>query len=64
MNGFTAVLVSRVLGTKGNGETKRFLVTDAAMTDFLRPTLYGTHHHISLVVQDRQEVTLFILIYH
>ncbi|CAG0887916.1 unnamed protein product [Darwinula stevensoni] len=52
--GNAAVLVTRVLGVKGN-ETKRFAVTDAAMTDLIRPSLYGAYHHISLVVQGQHE---------
>ncbi|CAG0896168.1 unnamed protein product [Darwinula stevensoni] len=53
--GNAAVLVTRVLGTKGNAKRKQFLVADAAMTDFLRPCLPGTYHHISPVVQSRHE---------
>ena len=59
MNNLAAVLVTRILGMKGNVKTKRFLVVDAAMTDFLRPSLPGTYHEISLVVQSHDEVNLF-----
>lgn len=39
------VLLTRVLLTKANG-TKRFVVTDAAMNDLIRPALYGAHHEV------------------
>ncbi|HEY4356885.1 MAG TPA: diaminopimelate decarboxylase [Acidobacteriaceae bacterium] len=39
------VLLTRVLYTKRNG-SKRFVITDAAMNDLIRPALYGAHHEI------------------
>ncbi len=39
------ILVSSVIRTK-RGRTKNFIIIDAAMTEFLRPTLYGAHHDI------------------
>ena len=39
------VLLTRVLYTKQNG-SKRFVITDAAMNDLIRPALYGAHHEI------------------
>ncbi len=39
------ILLTRVLGTKANG-SKRFVVTDAAMNDLIRPALYGAHHEV------------------
>jgi diaminopimelate decarboxylase len=41
-------LAAQVLYTKKNGE-KNFLVTDTAMNDMLRPSIYGAHHHIQPV---------------
>ncbi len=38
-------LLCRVIGQKQNG-TKRFVVTDAAMNDLIRPALYQAHHEI------------------
>ena len=38
-------LLTRVLSTKQNG-TKRFVITDAAMNDLIRPALYQAHHEI------------------
>jgi diaminopimelate decarboxylase len=39
------ILVTRVLYNKQNG-SKNFVVVDAAMTELLRPALYGAHHGI------------------
>ena len=44
-------LLSRVLYTKQNG-SKRFIITDAAMNDLIRPALYGAHHEIIPVVHE------------
>lgn len=38
-------LVSRVIAVKQNG-SKRFVITDAAMNDLIRPALYQAHHEI------------------
>lgn len=43
-------LVARVLVVKQNG-TKRFVITDAAMNDLIRPALYQAHHEIVPVRQ-------------
>ncbi|HEU5275619.1 MAG TPA: diaminopimelate decarboxylase [Xanthobacteraceae bacterium] len=43
--GNAGVLVSRVLYLK-RGETKTFVIVDAAMNDLIRPTLYDAHHEI------------------
>ena len=42
-------LVTRVLATKQNG-AKKFVITDAAMNDLIRPALYQAHHEIVPVV--------------
>lgn len=42
----TGVLVTEVLGVKSNGE-KQFVVVDAAMTEVIRPALYGAHHELT-----------------
>ncbi len=39
------ILVARVLYVKAGGDRK-FVVTDAAMTDLIRPALYGSFHFI------------------
>jgi diaminopimelate decarboxylase len=43
--GPAGALLTRVIYVKQNGE-KRFIVTDAAMNDLLRPSLYKAHHEI------------------
>lgn len=43
--GNAGVLVTRVLYVK-QGETKTFVIVDAAMNDLIRPTLYDAHHEI------------------
>ena len=41
----SGVLLTRVLYRKSTG-SKEFIVVDAAMTDLIRPALYGAHHEI------------------
>jgi diaminopimelate decarboxylase len=43
--GNAGVLLTRVLYRKRNGR-REFVVVDAAMTDLVRPALYGAHHTI------------------
>ena len=45
-----AALLTRVLYKKQNGG-KTFVITDAAMNDLIRPSLYGAHHEILAVQQ-------------
>jgi diaminopimelate decarboxylase len=51
------ILAAQILYTKRNGE-KNFLITDTAMNDLLRPSIYGAHHHIQPVEihSDRAEI--------
>ncbi|HSE49668.1 MAG TPA: diaminopimelate decarboxylase [Terriglobales bacterium] len=53
--GPAGVLLTRVLYQKKNG-AKRFLVTDAAMNDLLRPALYQAHHEIVPLRENKQQV--------
>ncbi|MGC6472771.1 MAG: diaminopimelate decarboxylase [Parvibaculales bacterium] len=39
------ILVTSVIRTK-RGQAKNFVIVDAAMTELMRPTLYGAHHDI------------------
>ena len=43
--GNAGILVTKALYEK-SGETKRFIIVDAAMNDLIRPSLYGAHHDI------------------
>jgi len=54
--GPAGALLTRVIYMKQNG-SKRFVVTDAAMNDLLRPALYKAHHEITPVVQKRPNRT-------
>ncbi|MBM4124543.1 MAG: diaminopimelate decarboxylase [Nitrospira sp.] len=46
--GNAGILVTRVLYIK-EGESKRFVIVDAAMNDLIRPSLYGAFHEIKPV---------------
>jgi diaminopimelate decarboxylase len=50
--GNAGILVTRVLYLK-RGESKTFIIVDAAMNDLIRPTLYDAHHEIWPVVEAR-----------
>ncbi len=39
------ILAAKVLYTKKNHD-KNFIIVDAAMTDLIRPSIYGSYHHI------------------
>ena len=43
--GNAGILVTRALYEKA-GETKHFIIVDAAMNDLIRPSLYGAYHEI------------------
>lgn len=45
------ILVTEVLYTKTN-QNKNFIVVDAAMTDLLRPSIYGAYHHVQPIKLD------------
>src|SRR6201981_127671 len=48
--GNAGILVTRVTYVK-HGESKNFVIIDAAMKDLIRPTLYEAHHDILPVIQ-------------
>lgn len=52
--GSAGVLLTRVLYQKTNGN-KKFLVVDAALNDFLRPSLYDAYHEITPLQVREQE---------
>jgi diaminopimelate decarboxylase len=45
------ILVTSVIRSK-QGQAKNFMIVDAAMTELMRPTLYGAHHHIAPIDED------------
>lgn len=57
MTANSGILLSRVLYTKNNSH-KKFVVVDAAMNDLLRPSIYGSYHHIQPVkiTEGRDEI--------
>jgi diaminopimelate decarboxylase len=48
--GNAGILVTKVLYTK-EGDSKKFVIVDAAMNDLIRPSLYGAYHLIQPVVR-------------
>ena len=51
--GRAGALLTQVVYTKQQGN-KQFIITDAGMTDLIRPTLYQAHHAIVPVVENGQ----------
>ena len=56
LTGDAGYLLTSVLYEKQNGD-KRFVIVDAAMNDLLRPTLYGAHHRIAFLGEERGEAS-------
>ena len=56
------VLITKVLFNKQNGN-KNFIIVDAGMNDLIRPSIYGSYHHIQPVVKNesRKEKTVDIV---
>lgn len=48
--GNAGILITRVIFTKST-RLKHFLIVDAGMNDLVRPSLYGSYHHIAPVVR-------------
>ncbi len=55
--GNSGVLLSRVIYTKP-GETRNFLIVDAAMNDLIRPALYGAYHDVEPVLSSGEAQTV------
>ncbi len=52
--GNAGILVTKVLYTKTTS-VKKFLIVDAGMNDLVRPSLYGSYHHIQPVIEKNGE---------
>ncbi|MCI0607364.1 diaminopimelate decarboxylase [bacterium] len=52
------LLLTKVLYTKEN-DRKRFLIVDAGMNDFIRPTLYDAYHTILPAIRAKRESSSF-----
>ncbi len=52
------ILIAQVLYTKKNHD-KNFIITDGAMNDLLRPSIYGAYHHIQplTLTKDKKDIT-------
>ena len=50
ISGNSGILVSKVIYTK-HGESRDFLILDAAMNDLIRPSMYDAHHDIIPVTE-------------
>ncbi len=55
--GNAGVLVTKVLYTKRN-QAKNFVITDGAMNDLIRPSLYGSYHYIQPVLRSLNETEI------
>ena len=53
--GDAGILVTKVIYVK-KGPTRTFLIVDAAMNDFLRPSLYGAQHEILPIAQQTERI--------
>ena len=49
------ILVTKILGIKKTN-IKNFIIVDAGMNDFIRPTLYDAYHHIIPIRKSNSEV--------
>lgn len=52
--GNAGILVSKVLYTK-DGDEKSFVIVDAGMNDLIRPSIYGSFHHIQPVRKEERK---------
>ncbi len=55
--GNAGLLVTKVLYTKRT-QAKNFIITDGAMNDLIRPSLYGSYHHIQPVARSLKETEI------
>ena len=51
-------LITRVTYVK-TGTVKRFVITDAGMTDLIRPALYQAHHKIENISSDEKDTSVY-----
>ncbi|WP_343154113.1 diaminopimelate decarboxylase [Buchnera aphidicola (Aphis aurantii)] len=51
----SGILVSQVRAIKKMGN-KNFVLVDAGFNDLMRPTMYGSYHHISVVPSDGRKI--------
>ncbi|AHG59957.1 diaminopimelate decarboxylase [Buchnera aphidicola] len=51
----SGILISKVWSVKKMGK-KNFILIDVGFNDFMRPTMYGSYHHISIISGDNREI--------
>jgi diaminopimelate decarboxylase len=51
----SGILISQVRAIKKMGD-KNFVLIDAGFNDLMRPTMYGSYHHISVVSKDNRNI--------
>ncbi|ARF48749.1 diaminopimelate decarboxylase [Pantoea stewartii] len=51
----SGVLVSQVRAVKEMG-SRHFVLVDAGFSDLMRPSMYGSYHHISLMAGDNRQI--------
>lgn len=49
------MLVSQVRAVKSMG-SRHFVLVDAGFSDLMRPSMYGSYHHISLMAGDERAI--------
>ncbi|MEC9075233.1 MAG: diaminopimelate decarboxylase [Pseudomonadota bacterium] len=50
----SGILVTKIIYIKEN-ESKKFIIVDAAMNDFIRPSLYGSLHNALPIIENDEE---------
>ena len=50
----SGILVTKIIYIKEN-ESKKFIIVDAAMNDFIRPSLYGSLHNALTIIENDKE---------
>ena len=50
----SGILITKIIYIKEN-ESKKFIIVDAAMNDFIRPSLYGSLHNALPIIEDDKE---------
>lgn len=51
----SGILISQVRAIKEIGD-KNFVLIDAGFNDLMRPTMYGSYHHISVISKDNRNI--------
>lgn len=51
----SGILISQIRAIKKMGN-KNFVLIDAGFNDLMRPTMYGSYHHISVIPSDNREI--------